>query len=216
MNRAILFDLDGTLLDSEKVAAQAFAAAYRMCGGAGATPLPEFFALAGQPFEQICDVLGLPANMPQAFRAESTARAANLRLFPGVFDVLNGLAGSGIPIGIVTGKDRARAKAALRLVGIAHFVKVVVTPDDPVAAKPSGAGIHYAAARLGATKVIYVGDSEADVAAALDAGVVCCGCTWGISSGEVLRAAGAHRLVQYPWELGEFLSAWLRGLEIER
>lgn len=194
--RAVLFDLDGTLVDSEPMAAEAFAWAFRECGGRGEPPVEQFFALAGAPFETICTALNLPAGMPAAFRKASHAGMPGLRLFAGVRDLLAMLAHEEVAMGVITGKDRPRTEHVLRHLDIDQLFGAVVTPDDAPRAKPSPEGVWWLCDMLGVSvrDAVLIGDSGIDMEAGRAAGVVTIGSTWGGSKAEMLVARGADHV----------------------
>lgn len=194
--RAVLFDLDGTLVDSEPMAAEAFAWAFQECGGRGEPPVEQFFALAGSPFETICVALDLPTGMPTAFRQASHERMASLRLFAGIGDLLAALAQADVAMGVITGKDRPRTEQVLRHLGIDHLMGAVVTPDDTPRAKPSPEGVWWLCAALGVSvqETVLVGDSMIDMQAGRAAGVATIGSTWGVSGADRLVAGGADHV----------------------
>ena len=105
---AAIFDLDGTLVDSQGVAAEAFREAHRICVGEGDPPVAWFHSLSGHPFESILSTLGLPASMAPHFRRLSRERIHELALFPRMGDVLTRLELEGVRLGLITGKDRQR------------------------------------------------------------------------------------------------------------
>ncbi|EON22552.1 hydrolase [Nocardioides sp. CF8] len=198
---AILFDLDGTLLDSEAVATAAFVEAYEQAGGVGTAPTSDFLGLAGHPFPEICRLLGLPAGMDGFFVQAASRRSGSLRLFPWVDSMLETLTARGARLGIVTGKDRARTREALRLTGLDRHVETVITPDDGLPGKPAAAPVLEAARQLGAARAIFVGDSPADVLAGRAAGAVTIACTWGAAGAERLFEVGPDHLISDPHDL---------------
>ncbi|GAB3845733.1 HAD-IA family hydrolase [Micromonospora andamanensis] len=205
MTTLIVFDLDGTVVDSEAAAAAAFAEAFRERGGIGEPPVESFLAMAGTPFEQICLALGLPVGMPAAFRQASRRRLHLVRTFPGMAELVETLVQRGVLTAILTGKDRPRTVETLGRLHLDHLFAQVVTPDDPPAGKPSGDGVRWLRRSLGANRVVMVGDSPVDIRAGAAGGAHTVACLWGAGSPTALAAAGPDHIVATPAALSDFL-----------
>lgn len=202
--RTVLFDLDGTLVDSLR--------AYRRIAEAAAAPhglaiTDEHIhrALSGQHVN-FWDLV-VPADHPgrealfdvlhrEAVRVTPAMIDTHARAFPEIGTTLTDLAGRGFMLGIVTGSGghgMALLEAA-RLLG--HF-RTVVTAYDVERRKPDPQGLLLALERLGATArdSVYVGDSEVDVLAARAAGMQAVAVLSG--GGDCLRLAtlGADRVL---------------------
>jgi len=154
------------------------------------------------------DVDGLFDRYRTYWLAEHDRRT---RPFPGAVEVVEGLAASGHPIGVVTAKLSQGAHRTLRHVGLDRLVGVVVGADTTSRSKPHPDPVLYALERLGRTPgaAVLVGDSTHDVAAALAAGVRPVGALWGVCDRAELAAAGAD---VFAADVGE-LPAIVRGLD---
>lgn len=179
MPAAVLFDLDGTLIDS---APDIAAAANRMLAEAGAAPLSlaEVKGFIGDGVavlvQRIVAARGLPAAAEPALRARFLALyeadAATLtRPWPGVAAALGRIAAAGHPMAVCTNKPERPARAILAALGLDPFFAVVVGGDSLARRKPDPAPLRHAAAALGAHSAVLVGDGEADAAAAAAAGI---------------------------------------------
>lgn len=201
MLKAVIFDLDGTLIDSESVAVEAFQLAHAQVAGAGEPPVAEFLARAGRPFESICADLGLPDGMVTVFRSASIRLRGRVRVFDGVLPVLVALRGT--PMSVLTGKDRFRTEQLLDELDLAGFFTGVCTPDDPPAAKPSPDGVRWLCGLMDVmtAECVVVGDAVNDMRAGRSAGAQTVGCAWGVDSPEDLRAAGADTVIATPYDL---------------
>jgi phosphoglycolate phosphatase len=92
-------------------------------------------------------------------------------LFPGVTEALDALAQAGHPMAICTNKPEAPAHAALRHFGLDRHFPMVIGGDSLPQRKPDPAPLRAALAGLGATRALFVGDSEVDAETAQAAGI---------------------------------------------
>lgn len=200
----VLFDLDGTLLDTGPLILASWRHV-RDTFGISADD-DDFRRGMGRP---LVEVLGQFAR-DDAERASlvSAYREHNLALhdemvkpFAGVREVLDALRAAGIAIGVVTSKLRAVAERGLRVTDLQ--VDVVVGPDDVERPKPDPQPVWLALGRLGAEppRALMVGDSPHDVLAAKRAGVESVGVRWGMFALAELEEAAPDHLVARPEEL---------------
>lgn len=177
MTAAIVFDLDGTLVDS---APDIAAAANRLLEEMTLAPLPvpllTSFIGHGIPdlVHRVMAARGLPRERHKALNARMIAlyseRPAELsRPYPGVPEMLARLAGKGHRLGVCTNKYRGLSLAILEALDLARHFDVVIGGDSLAVKKPDPAPLHAAFERLGATG-LYVGDSEVDAETAAAAG----------------------------------------------
>ena len=212
---AILWDLDGTLLDTLEDLKDAVNYALRQYGcpertleqvrcfvGNGAGKLIRR-ALPGQDddpdFEQ---VLG-------CFRAYYDAHCrVKTDAYPGILEVLAKLKEAGYPMAVVSNKP----DSAVQILCRDYFGDLVSHTQGEVAGtprKPAPDMAWLAAGKLGIPRerCIYVGDSEVDVQTALAAGMTCLSVTWGFRGMDVLEEAGAQhfcrRVEELPAIIGE-------------
>ena len=218
MTAAAIFDLDGTLLDSRG----AVLAAYRLAavefpgGPERLESIAEGQLLAMRVIECCTIIAG-------AERAEECAAAYDLcyrtrtrdqvRLYPGVVDMLAQLRDSGIRLGVVTNKGASRTPADIspldgRGQG-AELFDVVVTAADSVERKPSPVPIQIALERGGwhPESSVYVGDGPHDAESAFGAGLAFVGAVWGYYGHQALAATGAEVLCNDVSELTEAIHA---------
>ena len=172
---AILFDLDGTLVDTETIAVASGTEAFRRAGHpVGAEFLHQ---LIGKDHTASAAILrqSMPAMDMDAFNRHwrelfNEHLARGLPLKPGAVDLLDRLAH--LPRGLVTSSRREEAHRKLGLAGIAHHFQIVITWDDVTAAKPAPDPYLLAAERLGVTpaRCLVFEDSEVGAEAAHRAG----------------------------------------------
>ena len=178
--RAVLIDLDGTLVDT---APDIVEAANRMLAALGAAPLPyktvSGFIGNGVP-TLVRRVLAAGAIAPVANEAGAQSlfhrhyRDTNGRfgkVFPGVTEGLDALRRAGYRLGCVTNKPQAPTIALLDMVGLADYFEVVVAGDTIEQMKPHAEPLLHACRQIGLDPSfgVLVGDSGVDVAAALAA-----------------------------------------------
>ncbi|MDQ3876234.1 MAG: HAD hydrolase-like protein [Actinomycetota bacterium] len=202
----VLFDLDGTLLDSGGMILASLRHVTRTVlrreipdaellapvGGSGLRD--QMLALDGERAEELVS----------AYREHNEPLHAGVVAFPGVASMLARLQDDGRRVGLVTAKRRTTvALAEPALPALAEF-DVVVTWEDTERHKPQPDPILLALARLGAEarSACYVGDSPFDVAAARDAGVLAVAATWGgIHTRQRLEGERPDAVVSSPEEL---------------
>jgi len=192
----VLFDLDGTVVDSGGIILASMRHATRTVlereysdrellaavGGPGLEA--QFRALAPHRVDELV----------QVYRAHNEPLHDTLASCAGIEEVLATLKGQGRRLGIVTAKRRSTVELAFARLPLAHFFEVVVAGDETERHKPDPEPLLLALERLGAPAgaAAYVGDSPYDVAAARAAGLHAVGVTWGrIHDRDALAAADA-------------------------
>jgi pyrophosphatase PpaX len=202
----VLFDLDGTVIDSGAIILASMRHAAREVLGAD-VPDEELMAAVGGP--------GLEAQMHAlapdrvdelitVYRAHNEPLHDGLACCAGMEDVLVRLRDEGRRLGIVTAKRRQTVELAFARVPIEHLFDTVVGGDETARHKPDPEPLLLALERLGARpqQAAYVGDAPFDVKAAKAAGLYAIGVTWGgIHARERLEAERPDALVDTPEEL---------------
>lgn len=205
--RGVIYDLDGTLVDSRDDLADSVNA---MLGRLG---LPQrepgvIYGFIGEGAELLIRRSLGPAHedrYPEAgpiWRAEYGKRLlSKTRLYPGVAEVLQ--AGPDAR-GVLTNKPGGFAREILRGLGVEQAFREVIGGDE-AARKPAPDGLLRlcAALGIGPESVVLVGDSAVDLATGKAGGVRVCAVTWGL--GQRASLASANYLCDTPAELGELL-----------
>jgi pyrophosphatase PpaX len=202
----VLFDLDGTVIDSGAIILASMRHAAREVLGTE-VPDEELMAAVGGP--------GLEAQMRAlapdrvdelvtVYRAHNEPLHDELVCCTGIENVLVRLKEEGRRLGIVTAKRRQTVELAFARLPIEHLFETVVGGDETTRHKPDPAPLLLALDRLGAVpeEAAYVGDAPFDVKAAKAAGLYSVGVTWGgIHARERLEAAQPDALVDTAEEL---------------
>lgn len=215
--KAVIFDLDGTLLDTlEDLCASTNAALVQY--GYPVRALEEVRAFVGNGVKNlmlralgICD----PQECPQfeavfaAFKAHYAIHSNDrTRAYPGVQELLSRLKRAGIGMAIVSNKLDAAVKQ-LNEIYFSEFITVAIGENEAagIRKKPAPDTVFAALAQLGVTRdeAVYVGDSEVDIATAKNSGLPCISVTWGFRDEACLTAHGATKLCRTPEEVWEAL-----------
>jgi pyrophosphatase PpaX len=205
--RAVLFDLDGTLVDSVELIVKAAQFAFASRPG----PRPDraqIMAGIGRPlveqFRDYAEDEEAVAAYVQAYREYQLTHHDTLTAaYPGVNDVVAHLRANGKSLGVVTSKIEPLAHRALQFIGLQDCFAVVVGIESTARHKPNPEPLLYALERLAATpdEAVYVGDSPFDVQAARHAGMTSIAVTWGAFTEATLRTHEPHFVVRSPSEL---------------
>jgi phosphoglycolate phosphatase len=218
--KLILFDVDGTLVDSQNiiVAAQLVAfAAYgleppnreMMLSIVGLSLVEAFTVLAGPN----APVVGLSEAYKDAFATLRQDPANAEPLFPGAAECLSWLSGrEDVLLGIATGKSRRGVAHLLERHAWTEIFSTIQTADD-APSKPHPAMVLQAMDELDIApeNTVMIGDSSYDMAMARAAGVLPIAVTWGFQPVEALKQAGAGPIVNSYGELGPVLESFLAG-----
>ncbi|TYC67115.1 phosphoglycolate phosphatase [Stappia sp. BW2] len=175
----LIFDLDGTLIDS---AQDLHAAASRLLQGEGlpTLSLETIRSFIGNGIPTLVDrMINATDLQPRdrtrlisAFLDDYQAHATDLTApYPGVEATLTQLRKSGYVLAICTNKPQRPAEKIIEDLGLSHFFDALVGGDSLTTRKPDPAGLHYLQSSLGGGPVVYVGDSEVDAESAVNAGM---------------------------------------------
>lgn len=177
MIKAVLFDFDGTLIDTNELIFKSYRKAFKEVLNRDIDD-EEILRLYGRPLYGSLMEYGEPGEMLyKIYREFNETQHDNLaKPFAGVYDGIQEISDKGYKIGIVTSKRMHLVKRGLDLIGIAGFFDVIITPDDTQKGKPDPEPILLGCEKLGVLpeETIYVGDSVFDMQAAKAAGTQLC------------------------------------------
>ncbi len=220
--RAVVFDLDGTLVETrEDIAAASNHALARV--GAPRRGVDEVAALVGDGSRAlVARLLGIAPSDPSCDAAlghyleyYGAHPADHARTMPGLAEAIDALAG--VPLAVATNKPRPIAVALLEALGLrGHFQVVVAGGDGPL--KPDPAAIHAALRPLGvaAADAWMVGDGLQDLLAGRAAGAATVAVLGGFGSEASLRGAEADRVIRSLHELPALVRAFTAAVQTGR
>ncbi len=214
MFRCVIFDLDGTLLDTLEDLADAGNYTCRLKGWPE-HPVDAYKYFVGNGIPKLVERF-----TPEMFRTPQELKGA-LEIFVPYYDAhkedktvpyegipkaLARLKAAGVKMAVLTNKAHPLAKDVVEryFPGVFSFVQGAL-PDCPT--KPDPTLLHRLMERMGAEmgETLFVGDSNVDVRTAKNGGLPCCGVLWGFRTREELQAEGADHIVASPDQLAELI-----------
>lgn len=206
---AVIFDLDGTLLDTLADLANSM---NRVLRAHGFPPHPEnsYRYFVGQGMASLARA-ALPAPADAAMQ-ETIRRAmeqdydknwaVDTKPYPGIADLLAALRAQNLPLAVFSNKPDNFTQAVVRRFFPENMFAHIQGAKEGVAIKPDPAGALAIAAalRLPPERIVYVGDTDTDMRTGVAAGMFTVGVEWGFRP-EQLHANGAHAVIAHPMEL---------------
>ena len=218
-NRAVLFDLDGTLVDSATDLGRA-ADKMRTARGLEPRPLAQYRAMAGAGARGMLGIaFGIAPGDPdfdllreEFFSNYTACMFDHTAAFDEVTDLIAALDARGLRWGVVTNKAARFTEPLLRALPVFASCAVAVSGDTTPHAKPHPEPLFEAARRLGIApgQCIYVGDDERDIVAGRAAGMVTVAANYGYLGSEAsVKAWRADAEINSPLQLFQFLPGGL-------
>ena len=211
--KAIVFDLDGTLLDTLQDLTNAVNYALKQNGLAERT-IEEVRSFVGNGVELLM-IRAVPGGrenpvFPAAFADFKEYYAVhckdNTKPYPDVWKLMTQLQERGICMAIVSNKIDFAVKE-LNEEFFAQYTSAAIGEMEGVKRKPSPDTVNKALEQIGIPReyAVYVGDSDVDIETAANAGIPCISVTWGFRSREFLQAHHAQHIIDTPMELLDIL-----------
>ena len=211
--RAVLFDMDGTVLDTLGDLANAVNHVLAEYGMPTRT-LSEVAHFLGNGAAHLIR-MAVPAGTSDALRQEilsvyqpwyDSHCAILTAPYPGILELMEALKAAGVKQAVISNKQ----DSAVRLLAAQHFpglLEIAVGESAAVRRKPNPDAVLAALSHMGIARsdAVYVGDTEVDLETARNAGLACAAVGWGFRTEEELYAAGAERIFRSADEL----RAWL-------
>ncbi|MGV3026255.1 pyrophosphatase PpaX [Clostridium thermobutyricum] len=207
MIKAVLFDLDGTLLDTNELVYRSFNYIFNeklnlnfdknKIGENYGRPLEESFSKITENKEEI-------ESLIKEYRKYNLEIHDDLcRPFIGTEILLNFLKDNGIKIGIVTSKKEDVAKRGLEISNLMKYIDIFVSPEHTKKHKPDGEPVIYALKKLGVKRedAIMVGDSPYDLLSGKNAGVKTCGVNYTMIDINELKKVNPDYFIDNPTDL---------------
>lgn len=210
--QGVLFDLDGTLLDS---APDLHAALVAYCGEVGAA-VPSYAAVRQVVSRGSRSILRCAFNesddqllerIPRYLELYHSMMSRHTRPFEGIEPLLETLETSGLAWGIVTNKPAYLTDELVRQIGWSDRACAVISGDTLPLRKPDPAPVLLACERAGLdpSRCLFVGDDLRDIQAGNQAGLYSVAVHWGYLDGGDPQTWGADALVEHPRQLAELL-----------
>ena len=207
----VLYDLDGTLIDSVRLILDSYHHTLRVHGFPPRTDT-HWLAGLGTPlkaqFADWAEDEGLLAAMTVTYREYNlTHHDDAVKPYPGIVDVVIDLREAGCRTGLVTSKNRQGAGRGLRLAGLDSTFDLLVCADDVERPKPHPEPVHRAVRELDADvgRTLFVGDSVHDMESGRAAGVATGAVLWGPFGREDLAGSSPDYWLEGPEELRELV-----------
>lgn len=211
MKKAVIFDCDGTLIDSLNVAMESFNFALDEIGFPPRTPdeiKKHFGAAADRIF---LNILKDEKKAHQAFRKfldHQSGLAERTKMHPGVREMLDQLAQRNVLMGLVTGRHTEDLDILLKPHRLKTYFKAIVADSELPKSKPAPDGLLKACQilKVNPNEAIYIGDSPTDIQAARNAGMDSMGVTWDqLAKPSELKAENPNFIASTTHEALQFL-----------
>ena len=205
----VIFDLDGTLLNTLDDLADSMNMALAKCGFPQHTR-DEIRFFVGNGIDMLVKRAMAPRTDDKSFTMLKTAfseiYAVNMknktRPYDGINEVLKALSEHNVKMAVVSNKHHSAVAPLIRDY-FGEYIEMAVGVDENTPKKPEPTGTLKAISLLGSTieNTVYIGDSDVDIQTAKNAKVFALGCTWGFRDRALLEENGADMIIDSPDEM---------------
>ena len=206
MIKAVLFDLDGTLLDTNELIYTSFVKTFKdkLNIELKKEEVTQFFGIPlGDPFKKYTNSENVDELVAYYREYNEAIHDTMCFAFEGVKELLTSLRDKGIKIAIVTSKRRELAERGMKIAGIYDFMDVIITPESTTKHKPNGDPAIKACNDLGIdpSEAIMVGDSPFDIYCGKNAGCKTCGVNYTFIDLNVLKESEPDYFIDKPLDI---------------
>jgi phosphoglycolate phosphatase-like HAD superfamily hydrolase len=211
---AVLFDLDGTLMDTDDQAVERLARRLQKLRWRNASRAARRLVMAaetpGNAFITLMDLLGLDAPLrslsDRLYQWRGLRTRGDFRIIAGVQEMLAALHGR-YKLAVVTTRNRRDTEAFLDQYGLRDLFEASATCESTWRLKPHPSPVRYAAKQLGVPveRCVMVGDTTVDVRSGRRAGAQTVAVLCGFGEREELERAGAHIILEHTSQLASLL-----------
>ncbi|MDP4145980.1 MAG: HAD-IA family hydrolase [Bacillota bacterium] len=168
MNKLVIFDFDGVVVNSLALQEEAFNNSYREIVGGTPPEFREFLKHSGEAIDKIMSKMNLPKEMISPYLDYLKNNWSCVKLYDEVISIIKKLNTNEVKCALFTGKDKDGTYDLLGKLKIDDLFDIIITSDDVVDAKPSPEGIIKILNKLSINreKAIMVGDSSNDIMSA--------------------------------------------------
>lgn len=209
--QAVLFDLDGTIVDTNEIILRAMEDTLAHFSGRAwerRELMPHWGMRLRDQLSALAPALDLDAAVAYYRVRYAIYHALLLAEVPGTTAMLTALRAYGLRLGVVTSKKRVNADQTLHDVGFLPYFDAVVVEEDTAHHKPAPEPLLHALALLGLTAndTVYVGDNPDDIRAAHAADMRSIAVAWSLRDRDELCAVAPTAIIDAPGELLELLT----------
>lgn len=206
----IIFDLDGTVLDTYELIRQSFIHTFRK-------HLPDyeyteeelnsyFGPLLNDSFSKLTDDQELIEEMIKTYREFNfSAHDQYVKTFPNGKEIIEQLYDEQYQLAVFSNKRRDAVLLGLEIVGLKKYFQIILGSDDVKNVKPDPEGVFKILEYFNTKDAIMVGDTAYDMQAAKNSGIISIGVTWSNTSKEELQSFGADYIANDYLELYEII-----------
>jgi pyrophosphatase PpaX len=189
----ILFDLDGTLVDSNELIIESFRETFKKYQPEKTYSRQELIDMIGPPLKETFKVVSeqesIISEMIDFYRKfYQDNEFQYITLYPNVIETLDALSDKGINLGIVTTKFKESAMPSIKHFGIDKYIKYYSFLGDVDEHKPSPKPLYHVLKNFNdIDKVVMVGDNSSDILAGKNAKVLTCGLDWALNREKLIN-----------------------------